>query len=288
MAYNFLTQYNSPNYTPAGDAVATWGRPRTIEKIAIHWWDDPLNNPSFEGTINVLCNPARQASAHFVATGTGRRVACLVDIENASWATNSANPYSISIECDPRCRPEDYDVVGEIIAELRATYGNLPLMKHNDVVATRCPGNYDLNRLNAVAATKIAKATDQFGMATTKLTAPAPAPTPAPTPNVGYRVFDEAGKQVGAYSVAKNAYNKWLTTNRKGVIKDATGVDVTLAVVSKYEAPAPTTPVTPTPVPTTPSELDRIGAKVDANNALLTEILSLLKGLIAKITNIFK
>lgn len=155
MSYNFLTQYNSPNYTPANQVQAGWGRPRTIEVEAIHWWGDPNTNPSFEGVIATLCNPSRQASAHFVATGTGRRVACLVDLENASWATGPANPFSISIECDPRCRDEDYDVVAELIAELRAIYGNLPLVPHRQYMQTACPGNYDLNRLDAIAKEKI-------------------------------------------------------------------------------------------------------------------------------------
>ena len=179
MAYNFLTNYDSPNYTPGSEAVSVWGRPRTTEKIAIHHWGDEATNPSFEGVVSHLCNPASQVSAHFVATGTGRRVACLVAPEDASWATYTANPYTISIECDPRCRDEDYDVVGELVAELRATYGNLPLMKHSDVYNTRCPGNYDLNRINAVAATKLARAEDQFGLAQNK-PAPAPVVTPAP------------------------------------------------------------------------------------------------------------
>jgi hypothetical protein len=256
MSYNYDTSKNSPNFTPASQVRATWGRGRTIEKIAIHWWDDPLNNPSYEGVIATLCNPARQASAHFVATGTGRRVACLVNLPDASWATNSANPYTISIECDPRCRPEDYDVIGELVAELRREYGNIPLMRHSDVISTRCPGNYVLSQIDAVAATKNAGA--NFGTSTNKTaTTPPPAPAPAPAPVIGYKVFID-GKQVGAYSVDKNAYNKYVQTGRVGVIKDSAGVDVTVAVVSRFEPPKPTP--TPTPIPPTPSDSDRIGA----------------------------
>ena len=177
MAYNFITQYTSPNQTPASQTRATWGRDRKIEKIAIHWWTDPATNPTFEGIINGFMIPGG-LSAHFVATGTGRRVACLVDPVHNSWATASANPYTVSIECDPRCRDEDYDVIGELVAELRATYGNLPLMKHSDVVATRCPGSYDLARIDRVAATKVARKEDQYGMAKNKTVTPTPAPTP--------------------------------------------------------------------------------------------------------------
>lgn len=179
MAFNWQTQWNSPNYTEAADVYATWGRPRTIEAIAIHWWGNPENNPSYEGVINWLCRPNGSSSAHIVATGTGRRAACLIDLENASWATNSANPYTISIECDPRCRDEDYDVVAEVIAQLRSIYGYLPLVPHRQFTSTNCPGNYDLDRLERIAATKEVSKDDDWGNVRNKV-APAPAPAPAP------------------------------------------------------------------------------------------------------------
>ena len=151
MSYKYETQYDSPNFTSGNN-----GR----KMIIIHWWDAPENNPSYEGAIATLCNPNRGASAHFVATGTGRRVACLVNLEDTAWhagtsnpATNP-NPISIGIECDPRCRDEDYDVVAELIANIRSAYGDLPLKRHSDFVATRCPGNWDLARLDKLARTK--------------------------------------------------------------------------------------------------------------------------------------
>lgn len=221
--YTFITKHDSPNYTPGNEAVSVWGKPRTIEKIAIHWWGDPSKDPTFEGVVSWLCNPQSQSSAHFVATGTDRRVACLVNIPDASWATNSANPYTISIECDPRCRDADYDVIAELIAELRLEYGNLPLVPHKQFAQTACPGNYDLARLDREARAK------------------------------------RAGKDFG---------------------------------MSKSPSPVVTqpTPVPPTPLPSQPApdKLDRIGAQVDANNALLKQILSLLTGLVTKITAIFK
>jgi hypothetical protein len=151
MSYKFITQYDSPNFTPGNK-----GR----KMIIIHWWDDPAKNPSFMGTINTLINPSRGASAHFVATGTDRQVACLVNLEDTAWhagtsnpATNP-NPISIGIEADPRCRPEDYDVVAELIANIRSAYGDLPLKGHRDFVPTQCPGNWDLVRLDKLARTK--------------------------------------------------------------------------------------------------------------------------------------
>jgi len=167
MTYQFMTQYDSPNYTPQALVSSVWlGQTRKLTaaegaKIAIHWWGDPNTNPSFEGVISTLMNPNRGASAHFVATGTGRRVACLVNMPDASWATGPANPFTFSIECDPRCRDEDYDVVAEVIAELRKQFGDLPLVPHKMYMQTACPGNYDLARLDALARKKVAG--DDFG-----------------------------------------------------------------------------------------------------------------------------
>lgn len=168
MSFKYITKYSSPNYTPANQVLATFGRKRTIEAIAIHWWGDPKQNPKFENIISHLCNKASGVSAHFVATGTGRQVACLVDLPNASWATNSANPYTISIECDPRARAEDYDTVAELIAQLRSIYGGIPLVPHNKFVATACPGAYSLDKLNKIAATKKVSKADDWGKVSNK------------------------------------------------------------------------------------------------------------------------
>src|SRR5690606_24295570 len=129
-------------------------RPRTIEAIAIHWWGDPNTNPSYEGVISWLTNPASQASAHFVITGTGRRAAQLADFDRAAWATNSANPYVVALELDPRARDEDYDVAAEVIAQIWDAFGYKPLVPHKQFTATACPGSYNLARLEALAKTK--------------------------------------------------------------------------------------------------------------------------------------
>lgn len=171
MAYTYITSYDSPNYTPANETRSVWGVDRSIQAICIHWWGDPAQNPTFEGVISTLLNPARESSAHYIATGTGRRVACIVAPADNAWANNSGNPTTVSIECDPRCRDEDYDVVGELVAELRDTYGQLPLVPHNKYIATRCPGNWDLNRINAVASNKIPGAVE--GQSRDKTTTPA-------------------------------------------------------------------------------------------------------------------
>lgn len=223
--YTFLTQYNSPNYTKASDAVATWGKPRTIEAIAIHHWGDPATNPTYAGVVNYLCRPTSGVSAHFVATGTSRQVACLVDIPNASWATGSANPYTVSIECDPRCRNEDYDVVAELIAELRREYGNLPLVPHKQFARTACPGNYDLARLDREARAKIAGV--DFGTSSNPVpvpTAPVVVPTPLPTPATPAPEANPKLDRIGALTEENNTLLKSILTIVTQILNKLTGV----------------------------------------------------------------
>lgn len=140
MAYQMITSIDSPNFTNV----------RIQHKfIVIHWWGDPNTHPTFEGVISTLCNPARQASAHYVAEEG--RVACIVDPDLKSWATGPANGYTISIECNPRHTDADYQTIGELVHDIRATYGNLPLRRHRDFMSTACPGDYDLDRIDRIA-----------------------------------------------------------------------------------------------------------------------------------------
>lgn len=145
----------SPNFTHASDAREVYGRGRTIDGIVIHWWGDPAQNPTYEGVVAHLRDPDVGVSAHYVATGTGRRVASLVNEDNIAWCSNSANPYTIAIECDPRCRDEDYDVVAELIMGVWKRRGKKPLYPHSKFAQTICPGNYDLGRLEALANKKL-------------------------------------------------------------------------------------------------------------------------------------
>jgi len=154
MSYNYITDRNSPNYTPASQTMATWGRNRSVEGIVIHWWGDPNTNPTFEGVVDYLCRAGGSSSANYVATGTRRRVACIVSPDDSAWASNSANPWTVSIECDPRCRDEDYDVIAELVADIRSAYGDIPLYWHKNFANTTCPGNYDVDRIDRMSYTK--------------------------------------------------------------------------------------------------------------------------------------
>lgn len=146
--YQYITQYTSPNQTP--------GRPYGIGYIVIHWWGDPNTHPTFDGVVNTLCNTNRQASAHYVVEAG--KVACIVDPDNRAWHAgdgigvhSKGNDCGIGIELNPRQSDGDYNTAAELIRELRATYGDLPLMPHKACTATQCPGTYDLGKLDRLA-----------------------------------------------------------------------------------------------------------------------------------------
>lgn len=132
MAYEYITKYDSPNFTR--------GRRARITGITIHWWGDPSSRPQFSGVVHWLCNPRSRASAHYVVEAG--RVACLVACKNTAWHAGPGNASTIGIECNPRMSAADLETVAELIAILRRTYGMLPLYPHSKWMATACPGSY--------------------------------------------------------------------------------------------------------------------------------------------------
>ena len=167
MAYQYLTQYDSPNYSPGRPA----GAPSVI---VIHYWDDPAKKPSFMGVVSWLCRKGGNSSAHYIAEAG--RVACIVAPKDRAWhAGPGGNPRGIGIECNPRMTKEDLETVAELIANLRKTFGNLPLKPHKFYMNTSCPGAYEgqlawlSNRANQILGGKPATAAPVV----TKPTAPA-------------------------------------------------------------------------------------------------------------------
>jgi len=146
MTYDLITQFTSP-------FQAT--RTQQIASITIHWWDKPERKPSFQGTVDWLCRPGTTASAHYVVEDG--KVACIVSPDDVAWhagdgGNGPGNMTSIGIECNPRGSDGDYATVAELVRELRAAYGNLPLYPHRHWTTTECPGTYDLDRINQLAA----------------------------------------------------------------------------------------------------------------------------------------
>jgi N-acetylmuramoyl-L-alanine amidase len=172
MTYQFITEHSASFFHDRWTG-------HQYRYICIHWWGDPKDHPTFDGTIQYLVygGARNTASVHYVAEGG--KIACLLDPDTQlSWgqgdgANGEGNNYAISIECNPRASDEDYQSVAELVAELRETYGNLPLRPHNAFTNTRCPGVWDLNRIDRLASGQPAPSAPP---------APSPAPTPAPAP----------------------------------------------------------------------------------------------------------
>lgn len=279
MSYKYITRYSSRNFTPARDSKAVFGHARKIKGITIHWWGDPKNKPSFKAVRSYLCTNTRNTSAHYVATGTGRQVACIVNPGDVAWHTGNAlgNAITIGIELDPRCRKEDYDVAAELVADIRSAFGDVPIYSHKMWSSTRCPGDYDIKKIDRLSYTKFSHKT-KWGKGGDKVTKPKDTPVREPKPQPKddglYRLF-VSDKQVAAYSTQGNAYKGYIQHGHKGVIKYK-GKDITATVLKKYDKPSPKNTDKPEP------------DYSKQNNQLLKTILSLLQGLVDKISIIFK
>lgn len=133
MGYEYFTQWDSPNFTKGRKA----GKPSFI--VIHHWGND---GQKFANVVNYLCRANGNSSAHYVVQNS--MVACIVDPDDTAWhAGSGGNPRGIGIECRPECSAGDKETVAELIADLRKTYGNLPLYPHKKFMATACPGRWE-------------------------------------------------------------------------------------------------------------------------------------------------
>ena len=135
MAYQYLTQYDSPNYGPGRPA----GAPNVI---VIHYWDDPAKKPSFDGVVNWFATGRGNNSAHYVVEA-GKAARMVSESDTAWHAGNWAyNQQSIGIECNPRNSAADRRTIGELIDDIQARHGKLTIIGHKDCSSTACPGSY--------------------------------------------------------------------------------------------------------------------------------------------------
>jgi hypothetical protein len=166
--------------------------------------------------------------------------------------------------------------------DIPATWPNV--RPHASYTATACCGANLRNRIYAIQDQASAQAQllnqGEYDWPSLQPQAPVtPTPVPPPVPptvEVNYRVI-KAGKQLGAYKLDSNAWNKYKAENAE-VIVDQTGLDVTEQLRAKFE------PVTP-PAPPVPQQGHDYGQE---NNDLLKQILDIVKSILNKIGSIFK
>ena len=134
MGYRYETQYDSPNYTAGRQG-------NRIAGITIHHWG--VDGQKHDDVVRFLCRQGGNTSAHYVVSGG--RVTCIVAPGDTAWHAGNwqANCSQIGIECRPECTSGDMKTVAELIADLRKTYGYLPLSPHKRFFNTACPGRWE-------------------------------------------------------------------------------------------------------------------------------------------------
>lgn len=210
--YKYITNIDSPNYTPAHLVAATYGRARNISSITIHWWGLPEWNQKFVPVVDYLCDrnrPSRTSAHEVIEAG---RVACIIDHANAAWHCGNAqgNATSIALELNPRMSEGDYMTAAERIRDIRRMHGwDLPLVKHNYWKATQCPGYYDIARLDHLAKTI------NFGDSSDQVLE-----TPSTTPSVlesemHNLIYIKVGEGQFVEAMSNGYFKKILTQNTK-------------------------------------------------------------------------
>ncbi len=129
-----------------------YSRPQTklksVTKIAVHYVGNPgttaLANRNYFN--NLATTHTTYASSHYIIGLEGEIVRCIPESE-ISYATNSANSYSISIEC---CHPDStgkfsdktYNSLVELCSDICNRYNLSPvndIIRHYDITKKLCP-----------------------------------------------------------------------------------------------------------------------------------------------------
>lgn len=140
-AYTLDSNPSSNYYTPT-EVLTQYKQPRKVRGVTIHWWNDPKNAGTHDGTANYLARKGGDTSAHYVVSPG--RVTRLVDDKNAAWHAGSAvgNATTIGIECNPHDVDGTLVTVAALIRDLEKKHGDLKVYRHRDWTSTTCPGAY--------------------------------------------------------------------------------------------------------------------------------------------------
>lgn len=145
-AYVLDSNPSSNYYTPT-ECLTNYKQPRKVLGVTIHWWNDPKNAGTHDGTAAYLARKGGDTSAHYVVSPG--RVTRLVDDKNAAWHAGNAvgNATTIGIECNPHDVDGTLPTVAALIRDLEKKHGELKVYRHRDWRSTACPGAYS-NRID--------------------------------------------------------------------------------------------------------------------------------------------
>lgn len=296
---------------PAPPAVRPVGN---IQKIIIH--HDAVKRPHDYDTMARLRN---EAAVHYKNLGPGLQYHYSIDNTGeifyvrphtaTLWhAGNLAvNRTSIAIKLDGYFHPpqnqkptrEQLEALQQLLVKLCTQHPEFPadqndVFGHREISATACPGNelfpYVVQFRNTGKITPQADIVyDWPNLQPNSPTPPSTTPQPIPTPpsvEVAYRVF-KGGKQIGAYKLDTNAWNKYKAESADNIMTSF-GQDVTAQLKNKFEPVAP-----PPEIPTPPAQDENTNQKEIAemlgeNNTLLKQILEIVTAIWQKIAGVFK
>jgi hypothetical protein len=128
---------------------------KKIDLVVIHWF----GLGTMDGAINSFKNPSRQASAHYLVSGS--RIVQMVDESDTAWhcGVYAVNQRSIGIEHDATTdhdlSEESYRTAGKLLREICGR-NSIPLDRdhikgHREIKATQCPGTIDIDKLISIA-----------------------------------------------------------------------------------------------------------------------------------------
>jgi hypothetical protein len=281
-----------------------------ITSISVH--HDAMQRPH---SYNSVARYKAEAATHYQRLGPGLQYHFKIDNVGTIFQTrpldewlyvvgSQENVSTIAICLDGYFHPpynetptrEQYEALAQLLEELCEHHPEFPatwpdVRPHRDFSSTACCGDnlapfiYSINSkadaYNIPTTAVYDWPEEQTGEATPPQQPPAPAPSP-----INFRVFDLTGRQVGAYSVEKNAWNKYESLNGQAKIVDGSGNDVTQSLRDKY-APAPIPVPEPPVIPPTPPA-DPGHDYNQENNTLLKAILEIVQRILDAITKIFK
>jgi len=167
-------------HTPA-QAQAYYGR-YSRSGITIHWWGGGEPASKHDAIVNYFLSQGKLGKKSVNYVVSDNKITLMVHPDNVAWTSQSGNPTTISIECQPTLGAEGYKKVGWLIKELEGRYNpkGLALYPHKHWFATACPGSLDLNRMRAEANKWKAGGYNPV---------PAPAPTPPAQATLSWTKF---------------------------------------------------------------------------------------------------
>lgn len=288
---------------------------KNITRIICH--HDAVARPHDYDTMARLRN---EAASHYKNLGPGLQYHYSIDNTGeiffvrphtaTLWQAGdiAVNRTSISVKLDGYFHPtvnqkptrEQLEALQQLLTKLCTQHPEFPadqndVFGHRDITNTACPGDqmfpYVVQFRNTGKITPQADIVYDWPNLQPNSPTPPPTTTPAPTPTppsveVAYRVF-KGGKQIGAYKLDANAWNKYKAESADNIMTNS-GQNVTEQLRMKFEPPAPVPPIPTPPAQDEASNMQDIAKILGENNTLLKQILAIVQAILSKITGVFR